>query len=235
MKIGVLSCIYGRPKVTEVFCKGLVRLKENFGVFPLIVGSEGEASLRFAREYGLLYLRFNNRPLGAKFNAGMRAIMSYNLDYVMVLGSDDLISDDYMECFVKIMKTQKPDLIGTTDCYFYSPTHKKLGYWDGYRNARKGETIGMGRTLSKKLIYKLKLTPWFHGINKGLDGSMMSQVLRHRPKIISLSQKKENIFAVDIKSKGNITSFGAYKHLQKEPIELINTHLPWETKQIMAL
>ena len=234
MKIGILSCIYGRPEVTDIFGHGLARLRDKFGITPLIVGSEGEESKNVAQKHGLLYIEYSNRPLGSKFNAGMVALKSYKPDYVMVLGSDDLISDSFMKVFIREMK-KGYDLIGTLDCYFYSPAHKRIGYWDGYSNPRKGETIGMGRTLSKKLLEKCNWIPWVHRLNQGLDGSMMSRINTHKPNVSKICVKTEDIFCLDIKTEGNITAFRCYPNLTKANTNLITKHLPCEAKQILKL
>lgn len=230
--IAILSCVWGRPQLTELFCKQLRRLYETYGMMPLIVGSEPSAR-KMAKEYGLLYLNHENKPLGNKFNTGMIALNKFKPEAVMVLGSDDFISDSYV---IRIREELKKgiDLIGTTDCYFYSLTLKQLGYWKGYTGARTGESIGLGRTLSRKILNRCQWQPWISRYNKGLDGSMMATILRYRPIQKKISLANSGIFNVDIKGANNITPFGCYKGMLKIISKETLTRLP-EGEQILAL
>lgn len=229
MKVAILSCMWQRKSVFRIFAQSMKRIKK-FDVLPLIVGSEGSKSKSLAKEYGLAYIEYPNAPLGAKFNAGMKVLRG--IDYVMVLGSDDIISDSYMELFLQEMH-KGYDVIGTIDAYYYSPIKKELGYWGGYETRRQGETIGMGRTLSKRVLDKLDWTPWRSDINKGLDGSMTSKLSNIRLKQSKIKMIDTGIMAVDIKIATNITSYGCFPNLEIMTIDSIKILPEW--KQIIKL
>lgn len=217
MRIGILTCLWGRFDIFEIFAAGITRLSKEFDIVTICVGSEGERSRELCEKHNIKYLGFPNRPLSNKFNAGMEAIQIFSPDYVMVLGSDDLISTPTMQRVYSLCE-KGYDVIGFTDVWFYDTIKKQLLYWPGfgYRGdkadaLRKGECIGLGRTLSKNLLYKLNWNPWKSGVDKGLDWWMTQKIkkLNITPRTINL--RSENLFAVDIKTKDNICSADLYK------------------------
>jgi len=202
--------MWRRPEVFRIFAAGVNRLKEKFDIVTLSVGSEGSRSMKLCQEAGINYLEFPNKPLGAKFNAGMYVMKSFDPDYVMIMGSDDLLST---ATFEKIHEycLQGKEMIGFTDLYFFDLYDKKLVYWPGYGNRgtkadnnRKGEAIGLGRTLSRAILTKLNWQPWRSDANSGLDWWMTQRlkILKASPTVFSL--KENGLFAVDLKSKENI-------------------------------
>lgn len=102
------------------------------------------------------------------------------------------------------------DLIGILDLYLFDIKNIKVYYWGGYPKASKrfGESVGLGRCLSKKILENLNYQLWEDGLNRVLDSSMTK-------KIQSLSQSiniSSNYFyikdvgiACDIKSDNNIS------------------------------
>jgi len=158
MRIGIKTMMWKRPQVFEIYAAGIKRLMDNFGVMPFIVGSEGDVSRKMCYKHGFNYIEYHNTPLGAKANAAMKAMEGHNLDYVINLGSDDLISDSLMELYIKYMK-EGYDFIGIKDLYFYDCIGKRLIYWDGYKSGnpdRRGESVGVGRVLSSSLLDMFK-------------------------------------------------------------------------------
>jgi hypothetical protein len=210
LRIAILSCLWKRPEVTELFAQGLNRLLK-YNVYPLVVGSEGAETQKIAKDYGLMYLERPNFPLGAKFNAGMQALKRMSMDYVMVLGSDDFISDATFEYMAEWCH-KGSDLIGFSDIWFYDVKTKTLRYWKGYDVPhRMGESQGAGRMLSRNILSKLKWSPWQSNANKGLDWTMTQRIKRipHSRRVFSLKEK--GLFAVDVKTDVNICHADLYK------------------------
>jgi len=95
------------------------------------------------------------------------------------------------------------------DCYFYD-TQRKCGlYWGGYRMSNNaGHPAGIGRMLSKNLMDKLEWKPWYDVKLSGrLDEAMNQKMAEIRPKARSIHCLSEGVFALDIKSKVNMTQF----------------------------
>jgi len=207
MKIGIKTMMWKRPAVFEIYAAGVKRLVDNFGVIPYVIGSEGNVSRERCEKHGFNYIEYPNEPLGAKANACLRAMRGH-VDYVLNLGSDDLISNSLMQWFVKLMK-EGYDLIGIRDVYFYERFRNRLIYWPGYTDRRRGESLGLGRVLSAKLLDTFDWEMWDEDINMSLDWSMTQKLkgLTNK-KIISI--KETNTFAVDIKDGDSMGEFKTF-------------------------
>jgi hypothetical protein len=205
-QIGILTCRWKREEVFKLFSKGLRRLCDTFDLTALVVGSEGTKT----HCEGFYYLDFPNDPLGRKWNAGMKAFSKLNPDYVMIIGSDDFVTDNTMQ-YILDRCNEGFDVIGMRDCYFYDSTTERLGYWKGFTATHRiGESMGMCRTLSKRVLDLLRWEPWYSKANAGLDWTMTQRLkgIKHTQHVFSL--REQGLFAVDYKSVGNICSFEQY-------------------------
>jgi len=106
-----------------------------------------ESMIPLCKKYGIDHLMHENKPVGMKKNAGVQEVLKKDFDYLIELGSDDLILNDLLDCYEPAMKEGK-DFIGSRDLLMIDAT-------DG--NCRTlnfdGETAqGLGRCLSKKLL-----------------------------------------------------------------------------------
>lgn len=214
MKIGFLTCIWKRHDLFVKYAKHLNYIQSKFPEINFIniaVGSEGNISKRISVENNIKYTEYDNMPLGAKWNSGLKAFKKYNCDYIICMGSDDFLCETTLENYIKYCNMGY-DLIGLVDCFFYETKSNTLAYWGGYINDRKNETIGLGRCISKKLLKELDYQLWDFNITTGLDGSMWKKL-----KNFVYTEKKMYLFdfggiAVDVKDGTNITAFELYKN-----------------------
>lgn len=209
MKISVVTGVWKRPKVFEIFAKNIKKIP--FKAEVIVVGSEGHLSRDMVKSHGFTYLERPNSPLGRKMNTTTEA--ARGSDYVVCMGSDDLISVDLWNRMYHLMQ-EGYDIIGLQDLYFYHLETKKAIYWGGYTDHRKGQTTGVGRCLSNRLMNKLAWNPWDSRIDRYLDGSMTKRISRTgvdvNTKTINL--KEEGLLAVDIKSDVNVTPFKLWEN-----------------------
>jgi hypothetical protein len=228
MKLGILTAVWQRYEVLEVFKQGIERLKEHSSIEieVVAVGSEGKKSANACKEFH--YVPFKNKPLSNKWNAGMLKMKELNVDYVLCLGSDDLICNNALDKYIEAMK-QGFDFIGLLDCFIYDTKTNDLRFWVGYNGVRIGETAGIGRCLSKRLLEHMKYLPWGDGIDRGLDGAMFKQLktINHTQKVFGCL--KDNIFAVDLKDSQSLTNFSHFTKYPKFHQEDMFNKLP-ETK-----
>jgi len=229
MRIGIKTMIWKRPIVFEIYAAGIERLRNNFNVIPFVVGSEGDISRKKCEKHGFNYIEYPNAPLGAKANACLKAMQGH-VDYVLNLGSDNLISDSLMQAYIELMK-EGYDFIGIKDLYYYDHIHQRLIYWDGYgKGKRWGESVGAGRVLSSRLLDTFNWKMWAPNVNTGLDFSMTQKLNGINKKIISL--KDTNTFAVDIKDRDSIGDFETFVNKIKQGganfvnISMIEKNLP---------
>jgi len=219
MKIVILTAIWKRHKLFEIFKQGIERVKGNtpYHIELVVIGSEGKP---FAKHH----VETRNFPLSNKWQTGLKEVRKLNPDYVLMLGSDDFICSNLIGAYSKEMD-KGTDLIGLIDCYFLDSRTDEFNYWLGYRNHRRGESIGMARMLSAKLLDKLDWSVWDTPANKGLDSMMMKRLktIKYSEKMFNC--KKENIMALDVKSNINVSNIKTYRDLHKEPIKNLSNFI----------
>lgn len=236
MKIGILTAIWQRPKVTDIFAAGIKRLQTEFDIIPVVVGSEGLISQRIAERHNFVYLEHRNKPLSKKFNAGLRAFRQYDVDYIMIMGSDDLISNNLIDAYMPYME-KREKIIGILDLYFFDLYKKNLFYWPGYgfrkdNFHRRKEPIGLARCFSIDVIEQFKYKLWPDNIDRSLDWHSWNKVKRNKIKPVTINIRDINALAVDLKSDTNICRLSSYdlektghsifSLLSKEEREMIN-------------
>lgn len=206
----VSTAVWKRYDVFKMFSQGIKTLQTEFKNIKFIVivaGSEGDVSRQNVNEQGFQYIEISNDPLATKFNATTTAAQYYNPDYVLCLGSDDIIHPSLMREYIKCMQ-QGYDFIGIQDMYFWDTVSKKCLYWAGYRDSRRlGHSAGAGRLISRRLMNEWNWKPWENKHSKVLDNSMQEKLrtTKRSEKLINI--KSIGAFALDIKSDVNMTPF----------------------------
>ena len=96
-----------------------------------------------------------NYPIGGKWDAGVKYAKKLNVNGLMILGSDDLLSLDYLKtCFHELdmgngSNGKGVDLIGSRSWYIYD-TYNKL--YELEYNDKVKVTLGAGRMYSKYFL-----------------------------------------------------------------------------------
>ena len=223
MKIAIVSCVWKRPKVFEMFAKGVKNLIDNSKneYVVIISGSEGEQSKQMVEKYGFIYVEVPNDPLSVKANAPVLIAKEHNVDYVLAVGSDDVITPELMLIYDKYMKIAI-DYIAVLDFYFYDTTSRRSLYWGGYlEEYRKGYACGAGRVISKRLLDLWNWQPWEVRHSKGLDNSIQEKLKNtpHTSEVFSI--KEHGVYALDIKSSTNMTPFAHWNNTYLIDSEII--------------
>lgn len=221
-KVVVLTCTWKRPEITEIFVDTLLTMQEKTkGIFEyinIVIDSENSNFDVFKnRKNEFDYYNYPNNPISNKWNYGVTLTKNIDFDYIIFLGSDDVVDQNVMLEYHSKMK-ENYDFIGIIDMYVFNTMNNQLYYWDGYKEStgRKGETIGLGRCFSKKVIEKLNYTPWMMNINKSLDKTLNNNIKKiENLKISKIRLTDFNGFSCDIKSNVNITKLTDYTDLLK--------------------
>ena len=207
MRVVVLTAVWKRHKLFKIFLEGFNRIKKD-SQHELILVTIGSEKKTFSDNH----LESKNFPLSVKWQNGVDYARDLNPDYILMLGSDDFVCSNLLKFYTQAMD-KGTDLIGLIDCYFFDARVNKLTYWLGYRNHRRGESIGMARMLSKELLNKLDWKVWRKPINRGLDSEMMRNLNTIKYSKAMFSCKKEDIMALDVKTDVNISNIKTYRDL----------------------
>jgi glycosyltransferase involved in cell wall biosynthesis len=136
---------------------------------------DGKQEQELCVSLGAYWINSQNKPLGRKWNRGFKMAHTLKADAVLFIGSSDWISDNW--CSKLTSHLQSADIIGTAGCHFlHVNSELKLCHWPGYDNHRKGESIGIGRLISARVLDKLNWEPFDDIMDSSLDHSMVTRV-----------------------------------------------------------
>jgi hypothetical protein len=231
MKICIITAMWKRPEVWNMFKRGVERLRtiEGLEVVVSVTGSEGARSKALCREDWITYTEIRNDPLGAKMNQASIQAEQTNSDYYLLMGSDDVVGTDLMHLYLKYIK-EGYDYLYLLDCYFFDIKSKCGMYWGGYRmETNHLHPLGAGRLLSHSLMKKLDFQCWYDVELSGqLDKAMNEKLALIRPKARSIHCLTEGVFMLDIKSDENMTEFDLWDNTTTFNGSFIYNKLPKE-------
>lgn len=229
LKIAICSAVWKRKEVFEMFAQGIKALQKGtdieYQVF--ISGSEGDVSKKMVQKHKFTYIEIPNEPLAAKVNASVYAAKNFKPDYILCIGSDDIITPELMKVYEPYMR-KGIDFIGVLDFYFYDIVSKKASYWGGYRDARRvGHTAGAGRLISRRLMELWDWGPWENKDSTVLDNSMQNKLklVKHTKEVFSI--KAKGVLALDIKSETNMTPFKLWDNTVYIDSKIIKEKFPY--------
>lgn len=199
MKILFYLAVWKRPEITEVCFMGLNRLK-NTGLFPMefmAVISEG-SMIPLCKKYNIEYCFYKNLPLGEKKNFGLNECLKKSWDYLIELGSDDILKSEILELY----KFDKPTLYLNHIAFINSETQEC--------RALKSQTFyGIGRAIRRDCFQSVTTLEgcklWQDKANAGLDSG--SNFLLSANGFLGKQVKCDYPIGIDIKSKENIWAY----------------------------
>ena len=209
MKVVITSMIWKRPEIFKIWSISICRLINSFpGVEfkVLVAGSEKEISRKQVEFYGFDYVEAPNDPLGNKANLRLQACKKYGADYILFLGSDDILNNKAFAFILDKMEKGFEE-IAPIDLYIYDSESRRLIYSKGYTNERKGERLAIGRAIKTDVLNKVSWNLWRPGINKSLDGSSRKILDKYINNPFYYYLKDNDLMIIDIKSEVNLSPF----------------------------
>ena len=187
--VAVIPC-YGREPLLKYTIR---RLYSKNKIHSVIVIGESKSEYLTSMNEGAIFLKFPNKPLGRKWNAGYRFCKKFNPDAVLFVGSSDWISNDWID----IAYSELSDDIGYVcksgfDMVDIKNKEIRFCKWYGYICNRKNEGIGIGRLISRKLLEKINFSPFNNNQNNSMDYHMYLKCINNNMTIKIL--KNDSIF-----------------------------------------
>jgi hypothetical protein len=170
--------------------------------FPVIVVSEKEDSV-VCSEFNIGHIIHPNVST-EKWNIGCSYLQQLGLDFVIVSGSDDLFSTQYLRNIMFEMQNDV-DVIGTKQLFVYDCDGK-------YRGTLKHITskiiMGVGKTINKRVLDAVDWKPWQYPIarNWGTD-SILTRTIAPYVKTTSIVEG----IIVDCKSRESLNKFSMFE------------------------
>jgi glycosyltransferase involved in cell wall biosynthesis len=236
MKLLIGIPVYKRPKIVQVQLSYtldvLVPHIENKGVSVdvLIVGSDkvdAEIMLSFPL---VKYISIPN-VLSDKFNVLVNHAQDHDFDYLMTLGSDDLMPPNLFDA-VFDMARENGYIASPCQTWMFDIGCGDIFKWNGYsadRTLHKKYGLGAGRIYTKQSLSKLSRYPFGKGLMKGMESAIAGE-LESMPipkmELTSFVDSEDFLFA--LKSNDNIWKIDAYfnTHLEKK-YNLSNKFFDW--------
>lgn len=160
MKLLIFLAVWKRPEITEICFMGIQRLQKapGFQISAFAVISEVEM-IPLCEKYGIDWCMTKNSPLGAKKNYGVKQALRHDFDYMIEIGSDDLLKNEVLDAYqwdAPVLSLLEFVLIDTEKgkCKLLSSNIPKFG---------------AGRALRRDVIEKGDL--WHEKKNRGMDNS----------------------------------------------------------------
>lgn len=266
LRIGILTTIWMRPELTEIVLSYYEwlqnQLKGEIDIVLVAVGSEGSESRALSEQNGFNYFEFPNLPLSSKWNYGLKQCSNYELDAVVIVGSDDLLDKQLFYRYDQFIRMGFP-FIGLRDGYFFNTNLAELLHWKGYYysnnlSERFGETVGMGRCYSRELLEHINYDLWGDSkIDKGLDNFATKRLEQQgctplfgcfhdleRDKRCfaqwSYTMDELDCVALDVKVGHSVTKYDNYKGNSKDHsvisggISVLRNRFPYHTIQAIC-
>ena len=216
-RILILTPIYKRPEIVKLFLQGFRRLKGYYNdlILLCIVSPEDPSRnelIELIYDYGGDVCEYSNKYLGEKKNAGLEfALREYSFDYLMDLGSDDLLNPEIFKLYQPYMEAENP-FFGLNNLYVLD---RKTGRVIFIRDYNTGHCHGAGRMLHREAI---KIPPWPAEANKGLD-SLSRERLKNVGVKETVIDSGETPYILDIKTDTNIASFGVLDQYKEKDVK----------------
>jgi hypothetical protein len=227
MNWGLLTISYKREKVLHLWLASVKRLRESVGYFPVvIVGDEEHKQL--CEQYEVFHITQANHPATAKFNTGVDHLMSLGCDYVLISGSDDIISTTLLKRCITEMELDY-DLVGISSIYFYAADGPHKGSLRYLKT--KDQILGVCRCVHRRLIEKVGGVLWNKDASWGMDGIALRNI---QPHVRTWKIVEGDCFDVKTKENLNKITFWLSKLQNHEDPEKFYSILSEEEKQILS-
>lgn len=220
-KLLIFLAVWKRPEITEICFMGIDRLRKS-GLFPIeafaVISEESMKPL--CEKYGIGYCFHENLPVGRKKNFGLTEAMKLKWDYLVEIGSDDVLKNEYLE----VIANNLGHPFVSINHFIY------LNSEDGVcRRHRTSNSFGLGRMFKRNVFERIGANIW-EPVNLGLDKSSLFFLGRNG--ILEKRIRCENPVAIDIKSGINIWPFN---YLVGERHELEKTLEGLSEEEITAI
>lgn len=174
MKIVVLTAFHARPHISAIYWQNI----KDLGLDVVAIVSD-ESNEVMANEYAHKVFKYKNQPLGEKLQKGVEFLRdNVEHDYVLFLGSDDLISHKLLNIYKS--RIEKYKYIGVSDYLDMSFDTKLFRYFKGYDGTyRAGESLGAGRIVCKEYLEKIDYQVFPVDRHKYMDRVMTDNLYAH--------------------------------------------------------
>ena len=201
-KVLVLIPLWRRPEITEICFLGLERLKTHpsYSIQVLCIVSEPDM-IPLCEKYGHMWVEAENHPLGRKKNVGLKHAENLDFDFLMELGSDDLVLNELLDDYLHLIPDH--DFFGISDIAFLD-----IYSLEARRYTNQAAMYGAGRMIKRWVLERANFKIWDDKGSRLMDGTSAER-LRGIAKYRQMYPRTRPQ-VMDIKSDQNIWEYNAF-------------------------
>jgi hypothetical protein len=189
-----LIAMWGRQELVQININLLQNQTKKCKIL-LVVSSEEDKKFAMKNK-GVDWIYTENKPLGKKWQVGLAECKKYNPNAVLINGSDDLLSLNWVETCYHYIHQDKYDIVGKSNWYILDIIKKipyKLKYVDS------NILLGAGRMISRSILDEINWELFPIDQNRGLDTYCNKVLNYHHAKRLICNLSK--IFIISLKGE----------------------------------
>lgn len=222
MQICLITAVHGRHGVSGRMLAHYANMRERLPYTLDIVACMSPSDIPEMASNcdlaGVEWMACHNWPVAAKWQSALHyaCVVHPRLDAVMIMGSDDFASLEYMEFAGKIVRTGA-EAVGPDVVHFLDHESGQMCKWN---TRHTGIPAGAGRVVSHRLLNDMNWVLWPKGQSRALD-SLCSRTLAKRGKHFDFIEMASvpNGYIIDLKTGHNIHGFGEFTSQELVPYE----------------
>lgn len=216
INILVYLAVWRRPEVTKLCFLGLDRIRKHkaFNIQCLAVISEPDM-IPLCESHNIKWVMYQNYPLGKKKNYGLKAASQYDFDYLLEIGSDDIITDALLDQYLDYFN--RYEFFGVSDIAYIESESGECR-----RLISHSTTYGAGRCISREILEKADWKLWKDDLNRGLDNDSNRKINNlgyHFHKVKPIDEPG----LIDVKSGENIWKFNYFLGKEYNPSKMLSS------------
>jgi len=185
--------IWGRLDLVQI---NIDLLKQQTKKCKILLIVSCDKDKKFAIDNKVDWVYTDNQPLGRKWQVGLDACKKYNPNAILINGSDDLLSLNWVEKCYHYIVNQHYDIVGKSNWYVLDLIEKKPFRFK-YRNNRV--LLGAGRMISRSILDELNWSLFPLHKSKGLDSHCNMILNQHNATRLVLNTN--DIFVISLKGE----------------------------------
>ena len=207
-KIIITTCVYGRHDIL----KKCLNHYSSFNIYKFIAVYSNDEDLNILKQFPFVTPVYHkNVPLSHKWNCAVYSCKKYNPDAVVITGSDDLLSKNYINFVKKNILEYK--LIGLR-CWsnlYLNNDHMLL--CRTFYSIHREDPVGVGRSINKALLNELDWNIYNFNSDSSLDGKSYKIMIDKLTKkdILLRYNYSDALLIKDVNQKYSVTFKSNYK------------------------
>lgn len=202
MKLGIISTIWKRPRLTKLFLDYYteVALDSGYDIEMIAVcSSDEDAQVVTSSGWNVIYA--DNQPITSKHNAGCEYFMDRGVDAVVNMPSDDFFTPGYFDFLYGALESGH-DFVRFGSLYFASLDTGEALYAKSLYNAA-------GAMIGRPILEKTGYRPWTEDKTHATDAFLIQNIQKHFSNPLLVDDTLNFGFAgVDFKADNeNLNSF----------------------------